>query len=381
MMRSGLPLRRSSTRIPRHRSLLRAVIGLLVTTCSAALAGAQSARVWLPLDTALTSSERIGCESLSPIGFATLDAAAARTAWREAQEALLEGDRARARARLEQVVANDPRDARAWLELSSTLETLGDSTTARTAACRVLAIPSATATQLAEGERRWQRMLSADLAQRLAVATRRHAEGLRLAQRGQWSAARAAFGDVVQAMPSAPSAWRNRAIVTAEAGGRPAAERDLERYLQMGAPAADRLALARALSALRRPRFSPGTAAVAGLLPGGAQFYTQRRALGVLVLSAAAGAGTLAMLPRTEERTVPYLDPNGQPAPYVETYKTYPYRTAGLITAAVILLSAAVEGVAYASNSSALPVFVTNTGGGMSGLASSSVKFGVRLAW
>jgi Tfp pilus assembly protein PilF len=338
-------------------------------------------RIWLPLDTVLAPGERVGCESLPPIGTVTRDAAAARVGWREAQEALLEGDRARARARLEQVVAADPRDARAWLELTSTLETLGDSTAARTAACRVLTAPTATAAQRDEGERRWQRLLTPDMTQRLALATRRHGEGIRYAQRGLWRPARAAFDDVVRALPSAAGAWRNRAVVTAEAGDRPAAERDLERYLQMGAPAADRLALARALSALRRPRFSTGTALVSGLLPGGAQFYTQRRALGVLVLSAAAGAGTLAVLPRTEERTVPYLDPNGQPAPYVEQYKTYPYRTAGIATAAAILVAAAVEGTSYAARSAALPVFVASARGGLAGTSSPALQVGLQLRW
>lgn len=337
------------------------------------------AATWLPLDTLFAPAERVGCEGISsltatPGRITAADATAARAAWRDAQDALLEGNRSLARGRLEEVVRADPHDTRAWLELANVLEHVGDSTAARSAACRVLALTTASALQREDAQRRWERLLTREIAGQLALASRRHADGVRFARRGDWTAARRAFDEVVRVMPGASSAWRNRAIVSAEVGDRLMARRDLERYVQIGAAPGERLVLARALSALQRPRYAPGTAAVAGLIPGGAQFVTGRPAAGALVLSAVVGSGVLAFTSRTRERTIPFLDPNGEPAPYTERYQVQPYRTAAIAAGATVLVGALFEGVLYARRSGRLPQLTASVG-------PAAGSMGVQLSW
>lgn len=208
----------------------------------------------------------------------------------------------------------------------------------------------------------------------MTTASRRFSEGIVRARAGDWRASAAAFDDVVRNVPSAPEPLRNRAIVLSMSGDRDRARRDFEQYLVITPRAGDRLVISRAIAALRRPRYRAGVATAAGLMPGGAQFYTGRPAFGVLMLAAVSGAAVTAFVTRTEQRTVDFLDPNGVPAPYIEEYDTRPYRTAGFAAAAALVLTGMVEGAWYASRSARLPALSV-------GVHSVGRQVGVRVAW
>ncbi len=237
----------------------------------------------------------------------------------------MQGDQTRARTLLEEARRFDATNVRAVLELSRVLESANQPTAALAAACEAL-----------------RRGVTGDDREELLSRRARHAE---------WARAAAAFGRAAEQEPSSSAAVFNQGVSLILSGQRERAATVLEHYLQLAPEAPERIAVARSFGALRRPAYSPTGALTIGLLPGVGQFATGRPAAGVLVLAAVGGSLAAAWHPVTRERQIPYLDPNGDPVPYTERYRAYPWRTAGIAGAATLTLVAALEARAFAARS------------------------------
>jgi hypothetical protein len=175
--------------------------------------------------------------------------------------------------------------------------------------------------------------------------------GLEFLDNGAYAAAVRAFDEVVRLSPAAPEGHFNRGLARSAVGQRTDALADLEVYRAAAPSVAERVETARAIDVLRRPVYSPGVAFARGIAPGFGQFYTARPVRGVVVLSAVAGAAAAALAQQTTERTINYVDPNGVPAPYTESFTERRYFTAGLAAAAGVTVLAALEAVWYANRS------------------------------
>jgi hypothetical protein len=133
---------------------------------------------------------------------------------------------------------------------------------------------------------------------------------------------------------------------------------------QSAAPTVDeRVRVARAIDVLRRPVYSPGTAFIRSILPGFGQLYTGRPILGVLALAIAGGAGGMAVVSRTTEERINYVDPNNVPAPWIDVRSERPYATIGVATAAGVTALALIEAVAYARRSQRGAALISRRGG------------------
>jgi hypothetical protein len=64
-----------------------------------------------------------------------------------------------------------------------------------------------------------------------------------------------------------------------------------------------------------------------------------------------AGATGAALTPRTDERVIPYVDPNGVPAPHTETVQERPWFVPGIAAAGGLTLLSALEATNFASRS------------------------------
>lgn len=371
-------VRRTAARVP-------ATLALLCATLSAMDAGAQSRdrpatpvraanappvaanAPLLPLERTLTSGATPGCEGVRVDRQASRNRAESRRALVRAQEAALEGDRAIAREAYARAASLDPLDVRAAQELSRVAEELADTTTASSMACRVLAL-DAPADVAADASARVQRLLTSARRATVQRARARFAEGLTLADRANWEGAARAFADVEALMPGAFPPRYNRAVAQAMSGSRARARAVLSE-LAPQAPAGLRADIGRAITLLEAPVYDAGTAFAFGLVPGGGQFYTGRPAAGVLVAAAVGGAIAAAFVTREQIRTVEFLDPNGEPAPYTQTYRTRPYTGIAAAVGATALLVGAIEASIAARRSGRLPVLrptATARGAGLS---------------
>lgn len=264
----------------------------------------------------------------------------------------MQGDRPRARALLDEARRLDATNLRAVLELSRVLEEAGDAAASLVATCEALE-RGVTGDDRAELLARRARLVPRPRVQRAATAEAQFALGLTAARQQQWTRAASAFAQAAAQESSSTAALFNQSVALIMAGRQAEAAPVLERYLQLAPDAAERVAIARSFAALRRPTFSPTRALVVGLLPGGGQFTTRRPAAAALVLTAVGGSLAAAWHPVTRSRTIPYDDPNGDPVPYTERYQSYPWRTAGLASAATITILAALEARAFATHSRA----------------------------
>jgi tetratricopeptide (TPR) repeat protein len=320
----------------------------------------------LPLKPALTRGEAPGCEDATPM--AALAGGArnpneARRQFQLAQDAALQGDQRIARDALRRAQQLDPLDDRVAWELARIDEELGDTVTARHGYCRVLALRSSTRPR-EEVVARVARLLPASFARETRRLDERFRAGVSLASRNQWSGAEAAFDEVVRALPRSSDALFNRAVARTMIGRRAEAVRDFERYLALAPDAPDRVAVARSFASLRRPVYAGDEALARGLLPGGGQFYTGRRAAGVLVLATVAAAGAAAFMTESRTRTVQYVDPNGVPVPYTERYRARPYLVPAIAGAVVVTGAAALEAMWYARRSARIAPSVSMGPGG-----------------
>lgn len=267
-----------------------------------------------------------------------------------AQEAALIGDQAAARAAFVRAAALNPADERLAYDLARSHEELADTLPAIGAYCRYLVL-APNGTEANDVRTRLSRLVPNDALQRAQAANRAFILGLGYLDSLSYIAAVSAFDEVVRLAPAAPEGHFNRGLARSAAGDRAGALADLEVFRAAAGTVEERVATARAIDVLRRPVYSPGMAMLRGVLPGFGQYYTARPVRGVIVLAAVAGAVGAALTQQTSEEIIPYVDPNGVPAPYSEVTTERKYFVPGIAAAAGITLAAALEAVWYANRS------------------------------
>lgn len=287
------------------------------------------------------------------------------------QEAALIGDQTAARDAFARAAALNPGDERLAYDLARAHEELADTTKAITEYCRYLTL-APTGTEATDVRNRLASLVPRPLQQRaedVAVAFRL---GLALFDDGRYESSARAFDDVVRNAPTAPEGFYNRGLAQAGAGQRAAALADLELFRAAAPTVDDRVAVGRAIDVLRRPVYSPGVAFSRSLIPGFGQLYTGRPVRGLVVLAAVAGSAAFGLSPKTTETEIPYVDPNGVPAPYTERTTERPYFIPAMAAAVGFTVVGMIEAVVHARHSQR-DASIVSRGGPPSGVAPSGI--------
>jgi tetratricopeptide (TPR) repeat protein len=260
------------------------------------------------------------------------------------------GDRIAARDAFLRAAALNPGDDRIAYDLARAHEELGETSAALSEFCRYLAL-SPQGREAQDVRSRLPRLAPGPAAQANARILQTFRTAINHYDAKRFDAAALAFDEVARSAPRAIEARFNSALARLAAGHREQAARDFELYLSSDPASSDRTEVARTIDALRKPVFDAGTAFRLGLIPGFGQFYTKRPAFGVLTLATVTAAAVAAFYERTGTRQVPYVDPNGLPAPYEEEFTERPYMSAAIAAGAAVTLGAAFESFLYARHS------------------------------
>ncbi len=265
-----------------------------------------------------------------------------------ADQALILGDRERARDLLARATELDPSSASLAYRYARVLEDLGARNAAIAEYCRVILL-GPEASRFEDAASRMQSLLDEEWAQIPDEAIQAFETGLSGADEGRLEAAMRSFGLAWQRAPEWADAVFNRGIVEARLGRVDEAVADLQRYLNLRPEAPDAILVSRRIGELRSletlPR--PAAAFTLGLLfPGMGQFYSGRAFSGITVLTLAAGAAATGFL--VEEVTVFCVGSTGSggecPEERVigEEVDT-PYLTYGLAAAGAVAVIGAIE--------------------------------------
>ena len=310
---------------------------------------AQSVSQGLSPKRALTTGPAPGCEianNAAPV--ARRDNAEARRLATAGQEAALIGDQTAARDAFARAAVLNPGDERIAYDLGRAHEELADSTKAIAEFCRYLTLSPA-GREAADVRDRLVRLVPRAAQQRATDVQVAFKLGLALFDDGRYAASAKAFDDVVRNAPLSAEGFFNRGLARAAVGDRTNALKDLEQYRANAPSVDDRVEVGRAIEVLRRPVFSPGVAFARSLLPGFGQFYEAHPLRGVVVLVAAVGSAGFGLTQKTETKTINYVDPNGQPAPYTQSSTSRPYFAPAVAAAAGVWIIGMIEAVVYAN--------------------------------
>lgn len=346
-----------------HR--VAALVACAVAMCSAIsprLSSAQSPAPSLAPKRTLTTGPAPGCD-IPPVGQAPAvrrDNAEAKRLATAGQEAALIGDQAAARDAFVRAAVLNPGDERIAYDLARAHEELADSSKAIGEFCRYLTL-SPSGREAVDVRDRLLRLVPLATQRRAADVDVAFRLGLALFGDARYDAAITAFSDVVRDAPTASEGYFNRGLALAARGARADALQDLEQYRANAPTVDDRVEVGRAIEVLRRPVYSQRMALVRSIVPGFGQFYTGHPVRGVLVLAAAGGATGLAFTRQTTTTTIPYVDPNGIPAPYTQTTTERAYFTAGVGAAAAIALIGMIDAVISANRSQRGATIVART--------------------
>ena len=354
-----------------HRPLSRfgschTTLASIVVWCMVGAAAAHPARLsaqqLVPKRT-LTTGPAPGCD-LSPAStgqVARRDNVEARRLAAVGQEAALLGDQTAAREAFARAAALNPGDERIAYDLARAHEELADTTKAAAEYCRYLTLSPA-GSEATDVRGRLLRLVPAPSAKRAQDVQVAFRLGLALFDDARYDASARAFDDVVKNAPASAEGFFNRGLARAGAGRREEALKDLEQFRAAASTVDDRVAVGRAIEVLRRPVYRPGVALLRGVLPGFGQFYTRRPVLGVTALVLVAASSGVAFAQTTSETVVPYVDPNGVPAPYTRTTSERPYFAPAVASAVVLSVAAAFEAVLVAQRSQRGASIVTRRG-------------------
>jgi len=275
------------------------------------------------------------------------DELAARTVAARARELALVGDRAGARAAFARAVALDPASAPLAYDLARASEEAGDTRGALTAYCQFLAL-APSASDARDARARVGRLSGGTGEGADRRARDAFSRGVVALDARVYTVAAAAFGDVLRETPNAPEAAYNRGLAELALGRDAEAARDLAAYVASPAAGPDRADVLRAVDALRRPVWDPGTAFARGIVPGFGQLYTGRPVAGVAVLAASAAAVGVALAQQTTVHDSAFVDRFGNRYTSPVTVRRRPYLAAGLGAAGLLTLGAAFEAAHFA---------------------------------
>lgn len=345
-------------RIPRGRGvpLLLALPAALVLLLAPPAAGQQ-----LPLKRSVPGEELARCAGeVPPEASNEEERSQAASLGSSAAQAVILGDRERARELLGRAVQLDPRSPELAYQYGRVLEELGETEAARDRYCIVLAVapdgPDA-------GDVRAR--LSA-----LAAATREGVpdgaveafrQGIARADEGRWDVALQWFDEAVAEAPRWPAAVYDRAVAHARLGRDQEAAADLRRYLTLDPGASDAILVSEQIGQLMDAGGAPsaGAALTLGmLLPGMGQLYTGRTGFGLATLAVAGGAAAAALLIRDVEVRCLDVPPPGEECPpgrVLDENEKRPYLVPGLAVAGGVMLAAAVEAFVHARRGNGSP--------------------------
>lgn len=269
------------------------------------------------------------------------------------QQSAILGDRAAARDQLRQAAALDPTDPDLAYQLARAHEGSAANAEALLEYCRFLAM-APTAPEASEARERVQALAPVARTPVETPAIAAFRAGISAFERGLMAAADAAFTRAIVAEPQWPEPYYDRALARIARGEKPLAVRDLEQYLRLRPEADDRAAVVSRIASLRgADLLSPSTALARGLIvPGGGQFYTGRRVLGIATLAAATGSVLWALKTDPVTRTVQEtaIDPFGNSYTFSTTRTEVgrPNLGRGLGVTAALVAVTAVESYAFA---------------------------------
>lgn len=297
-----------------------------------------------PLKREVPPPRAMTCRDVAPPAPARASANAAEAQKQESvgMQAALVGNLTAAETALSRARALDPTEPRIAYELGRVLEQLGRKKDAVTAFCHYLSL-APDAPDSADVQRRI-RALAPLVPTVTPAATRAFHDGLAFYDAGEYARAVVAFDSAGRAEPSWSAPFYDRALALAATGDRTTAARELQAYLARPGTESDSAAVRYMMGMLLTPprrRFSPPLALVSGLVvPGLGQVYTGRPGFGALVAATAGGALYLAL----DRRATGFNEPG-----------FWPYRVAGIATAAVVAVLGAVEATVYASHARTSP--------------------------
>ncbi len=281
----------------------------------------------------------------------------ARTLAREAGEAVILGDLARARQLLERAATLDPRDAAIAIRLARLNDEGGQVEAALEGYCHYLRVAPG-GPEREEASARAE-ALAPPPAELIPAAARAAFEaGLALYERGEGPEAVREFSRALVEFPDWAPAYLNRGLAHLLSGRETAARSDFERHLELDPDSERRTALER-FEAGPEPEPEPAPEPVVrgysrtatfvsgALIPGMGHFSTGRPGRGAFVLAAAGGAAAAGLLStRLEVDCLTIPGPDGcPPGDILEERETRPHRVAGLGAAAGITLAGALHAV------------------------------------
>jgi tetratricopeptide (TPR) repeat protein len=279
------------------------------------------------------------------------DRAQAASLAQEAGQAVILGDRERARTLLAGAAALDPTNTDIALRLARLDEETDRTEAARIGFCRVLLL-APDGPDRDEAEER-ARALTPEPPELIpAPARAAFGEGLRHLDAERFTEAVREFTRALVEFPEWAPAYHNRGLALVGDGRTQAARLDLERYLELepGSPrrAAIEAAFPEDVPVEAEARYSSATTFLVGaVLPGMGHFYTDRPGRGLLVVAGAGGAAAAGVLfTRLEVECLSIPGPDGCPeGDILEERETRPYLGAGLGAAAAITLGGALHAV------------------------------------
>ncbi|MBL0170614.1 MAG: hypothetical protein IPP90_07765 [Gemmatimonadaceae bacterium] len=312
----------------------------------------------------LTTGAAPGCDIVPPgqVAVARRDNAEARRLAAAGQEAALIGDQTAARDAFARAAVLNPGDERVAYDLARAHEELTDTVKAVAEYCRYLTL-SPGGREAADVRSRLTQLVPRPAQQRAQDVQVAFRLGLALFDDGRYDASVRAFDDVVRNAPTAAEGYFNRGLAVAATGKRLEALKDLEQYRAAAPTVDDRVEVGRAIETLRRPVFGPAMAFTRGIVPGFGQFYTGRPVRGVVLLVAVASSAGFALAQTTTVKQIPYVDPNGAPAPYTQSTTDRPYFAPAIAAAVGLTLAGAIEAALFASRSQKGASIVTRRGG------------------
>jgi len=295
-----------------------------------------------------------------------------------ADQALVQGDLARAATLLARATELDPSSPELAYRRGRVLEDLGDRPGAIDSYCRVMAAGTGDYTAT-DAEARLQSLADERWAGISDDAAESYGVGLSRADLGEFSDAADSFGAALAVAPNWADAAFNRALMFDRMGRAQEALADLRRYLELRPDASDAVAVSGRIGQLEgasavAPR--AGTALILGLMvPGMGQFYSDRDAGGLIVLSLAGGAVAAGLLVREVQAECLVTVGSGEDCPADQVFRENverPYLWPALGAAAGVALIGAVEAFIKARRGSAAAVRP---------LPSSAPPGELRLAW
>jgi tetratricopeptide (TPR) repeat protein len=303
----------------------------------------------LPLKRGIPGTDPFTCpalpEAVSPSAEEREEAARLGSS---AGQALILGERERARDLLARAIQLDPGAADLAHQYGRILEELGEEDAAVTHYCRMLRL-GADGPEAADAASRIEELVAQRTPELPPAAIAAFRSALAAFDAGRLDGAAQAFGRAFDAAPGWTDALYDRGVTLLRLGRRGEALEDLQRYLELEPNAPDAIPVSQRMGQLQSAIDPPSASAALGLgilLPGLGQFYEGREWAGMTVLALAGGAVAAGFLYKEVEiRCFVPPGPDGNCPPGEEQGRdvSRPYVGVGLGAAAAIGVIGAIE--------------------------------------